>query len=143
MTHPGGRPPFYNNPDDMQVKIEDYFTTYEAMERPFTVIGLAYHLGFADTQTLNEYGKKEEFSVTVKRAKARIEQGKNEMLLSGKGNTIGLIFDLKNNHGWRDRQDIITNDNEDISADTRQDQDELKRIAKEVAQLRVIQGGKG
>jgi len=36
-------------------------------------------------------------------ARTRVEEWKNELLLEGGRATNGVIFDLKNNHGWTDR----------------------------------------
>ena len=67
---------------------------------------MAYALGFADKQSLMDYSKDSEFSFTIKRAKARIESQRNRRLVDGNGNTAGMIFDLKNNFGWTDKQNI-------------------------------------
>lgn len=59
-----------------------------------------------DRHTLAEYAEKEAYSATVKRIYARIEERKYNALINGEGNTTGLIFDLKCNHGWKDKQVI-------------------------------------
>ena len=69
---------------------------------------LAVHLGIGRS-TLFEYasGKYgEEYSDTIKKAVQLIEAEHVEGLLTGKLNTAGVIFTLKNNHGWKDRQHI-------------------------------------
>ena len=70
-----------------------------------TVSGLAYTLGMA-TETLRDYGTKDDFSVTVKRAKQRIEMSLENRLAGN--NVTGAIFNLKNNFGWKDKteQDV-------------------------------------
>ena len=68
-----------------------------------TVSGLAYTLGMT-TETLRKYTEKDEFTATIKRAKQRLENAL-EQGLYGKAVT-GLIFNLKNNVGWKDQQDV-------------------------------------
>ena len=49
---------------------------------------------------------REEFRSTIKKAKVRIEANKITHMLDGDGYGAGYIFDLKNNHGWKDKRDI-------------------------------------
>lgn len=109
--------PFYTKATDMQVLIDRYFDECREEGRPLTVTGLALALGFTSRQALINYGDgtrpgkatvaiKAEFIDTVKKAKARIEMDCEERLVSGKNNPAGLIFSLKNNYGWRDKQEI-------------------------------------
>ena len=98
---PGGRPPYYDNVEDLQKGIEDFFD--KEKEHP-TVTGLAIHLGFTTRQALINYEEKPEFVDTIKKAKLFIEQSYEKGLLKGK-NPIGYIFALKN-FGWSDRQEI-------------------------------------
>ena len=95
----------YETIEDMQKKIDNYFDYCEKNKKPFTVSGLAFALGLSREQ-LNVYCKRENFADTLKKAKARIEQYLEEKLVSGSCVT-GVIFSLKNNFGWADRQDIV------------------------------------
>lgn len=70
-----------------------------------TVEGFAHHLGLMVT-SLWEYESYPSFSETLKAIKADITARKKIALLNGEGNTTGLIFDLKCNEGWRDKQVI-------------------------------------
>ena len=70
-----------------------------------TVEGFAHHLGLMVT-SLWEYEQYEGFSETLKSIKADITARKKIALLNGEGNTTGLIFDLKCNEGWKDKQVI-------------------------------------
>lgn len=116
-----GRPMKYNNCMDFDAMCELYFEqcdegrevevydktrqTVVKMKQsiPYTVPGLAVSLGFCDKQSLIDYAEREEFSFTVKKAKARIEQQRNENMLTGDTVAATSIFDLKNNFGWTDR----------------------------------------
>jgi len=95
----------YETIEDMQKKIDNYFDYCEKNKKPFTVSGLAFALGLSREQ-LNVYCKRENFADILKKAKARIEQYLEEKLVSGSCVT-GVIFTLKNNFGWADRQDIV------------------------------------
>ena len=89
-----------------------------------TVCGLADYLGI-HRKTLLEYEEKEEFSDTIKRAKNKIELYLEENLYGN--NVAGLIFNLKNNFGWKDKQEIEShNVNENV--DTRTQEEKSKRI---------------
>jgi hypothetical protein len=47
-----------------------------------------------------------EFSETVGRINEIIQSRKVAALLNGEGNSTGLIFDLKANYGWKDKQTV-------------------------------------
>jgi len=51
----------------------------------------------------------EQFFDTIKRIKQHIYSCKVRAVGNGKGSTTGLIFDLKCNYGWRDKQEIDVN----------------------------------
>ncbi len=105
MAHAGGRPPLYKTPKQMQRAIDDYFDNIAEGRQP-TVTGMVYSLGFDDRSALDYYAaEKPEFSRTIKRAKMRIE-GFLEETLFRQGSIAGVIFNLKNNFGWKDEQKI-------------------------------------
>jgi len=120
---PAGRPPKYKTPEEMQKIIDLYFFACrvhqdgntdrlsDCTEEELSIIndiedivptisGLAYTLGMS-TEALRNYEDKEEFLVTVKRAKQRVEMSL-EQRLAGTAVT-GSIFSLKNNFGWKDK----------------------------------------
>lgn len=104
MAHAGGRPPFFNNPEDLDVLVNKYFE--ETTEEKRTITGLALALGFADKSSIYEYEKKPEFSYSIKQARLRVENC-YELSLRGRGNS-GDIFALKN-FGWTDKTEIDQN----------------------------------
>ena len=106
MSNKGGRPAKYNNKEELQNKIDNYFNQCKAENRPYTVTGLALALDL-DRKALINYSKNEEFSNTIKKAKAIVENYLEEHLISGQGNSSGIIFNLKNNYGWKDKQENI------------------------------------
>ena len=119
---PGGRPLRYSDPQELSAKIDAYFDYcdgYVTLDKegnevpapkPYTVSGLSRWLDI-DTETLRLYQVREEFVGTIKAAKQRIEEQLETELLT-RTHVTGHIFNLKNNYGWKDRQDITTNDKE-------------------------------
>ena len=101
MKHPGGRPPKYRNPEEMQVIIDRYFAECAGNKTPVTMAGLAYALGMT-TRALLEYAKKDKFLPTIKEARQFVESSVETLLLSG-NHAAGAIFWLKNNAGWKDK----------------------------------------
>jgi len=112
---PGGQPPKYNSPEEIQEAIEAYFNSPETLytkiakdgssteERRYSVTKLAYYLGFESRQSIYDYGNRGEYSYIIKRALLFIE-GEYELNLQG-NNPSGSIFALKN-MGWTDKQEI-------------------------------------
>lgn len=90
----------YKSADELQEAINNYFLNCDKKEKPYTMTGLAISLGI-DRTTLINYGKRESFSTLIKNAKARVEEQLEESLYR-LGNNSGVIFNLKNNYGWRD-----------------------------------------
>jgi len=127
--HAGGRPPKFKTVEEMQAKIEEYLTvkckdeiiTDETTKQPVydlkghlvikynppTISGLALFLGFQDRSSIYDYIKKDsEFSYTIKRAIALIEDYAEKQLFIG--NSTGAIFWLKN-RGWVDKTEVDNN----------------------------------
>ncbi len=100
-----GRPPKYDTPQEMQEAIDAYFDGLNG-DLP-TVTGLAYALGFETREGLLYYEhEKPDFISTVKRAKLRIQVALDSELVRRNGTVTGLIFNLKNNFGWKDAQEF-------------------------------------
>ena len=95
-----GRPRKYQSVEEMVNKIELYFQDED--EKPFTVTGLALYLDLTK-EGFREYSHREEFSVPIKKAKAKIEDHINKMMLKNECNPVGAIFNLKNNFGYCDK----------------------------------------
>ncbi len=124
-----GRPAKYENPEDMQKLIVEYFNECEAEGKKPTVTGLGYVLDMNRTDLIN-YEKcfecdrlkqypdtvRRGFVNTIKEAKRFIESCLEDKLVNGTATPIGLIFALKNNYGWVDKQEIEqTNKNIEIT----------------------------
>ena len=98
-----GRPPKYKTVQEFEKKIEEYIEECSEKKIPLTITGLCLFCGFESRQSFYAYGKKPEFSYTIKRAHLAIERS-YEIRLSG--NTVtGAIFALKN-LGWSDHTSV-------------------------------------
>lgn len=117
---PPGQPPKYKDPEEMQKKIEKYFSDCPD-KRPIynkdgnkvgevpelTITGLVLYLGFCDRASFYDYGKREAFSHTIKKARSLIEKEYEILLKRGLG--AGAIFALKN-FGWTDTSQLNQHD---------------------------------
>lgn len=103
--HAGGRPPKYKTKEEIQVLIDNYFKQCDLNNEPYTVTGLALSLDMSRQDLIN-YSKKDEFVDTIKKAKMRVENYLEKRLIKDSSCT-GIIFNLKNNYGWRDKQENI------------------------------------
>ncbi|MFJ6416486.1 terminase small subunit [Paeniglutamicibacter sp. NPDC091659] len=125
----GGRPLKFQTVDELELSINAYFDSCDphieqrvidggvnqkgetiwlkravmTEQRPYTVSGLARALGI-HRETLINYGERDEFSDSVAAAYDRCHEWAESQLYSR--NNSGAAFSLKNNWGWRDRQEI-------------------------------------
>lgn len=116
-----GRPKIFETPEALQKAFDEYMGWCAAYTRPtlnnkggitevpaprIPTVGDFCEYHKIDRRTLYEYDQRPEYSDTIKSIQERILERKHNALLNGEGNTTGLIFDLKCNHGWRDKQVI-------------------------------------
>lgn len=109
----GGRPLIYNSVEELKKDIDAYFVDCDAKKLPYTMSGLALTLG-VDRKTILNYSDKEGFFHTIKNARHRVEQYAEQQLFIGKNQT-GTIFNLKNNFGWKDEQQLSVQSNNTIT----------------------------
>jgi len=115
----------WETPEALQADIDKYFEecdnrviqVYDKKQQsivdliqpmPYTIEGLCDVLD-CDRATVLNYQKKpgyEEFFNTIKRAKNKIQRNKIERGLLGEFNPAVTIFDLKNNHDYKEKQEI-------------------------------------
>lgn len=116
-----GRPKKYSEKEEFEKKVNDYFNWCDSQTKeivtdkgiktvykPYTVSGLCLYLNIT-RETLCKYQEKEEFSDTIKIAKHRIENWIEEHALTREIDNTSAIFNLKNNFGWKDKQEIESN----------------------------------
>ena len=105
MSKKVGRPKKYTKKEEIEGKIEEYFKNCDKNNKPYTVTGLGLALNMSRQDLIN-YSKDKEFFDTIKRAKLRIENYLEEHLVTDNSVT-GIIFNLKNNYGWKDKQENV------------------------------------
>jgi hypothetical protein len=137
MARKVGRPLLYEDPKEMEKKIEEYFQECDEREveeitkkgevvsvrkqRPYTVSGLCLHLGI-DRNTLLLYEKRKEFIGTITRAKLKIENDVVEGGMEGRYDSKIVQFNLTNNFSdvWRDKKEVDVNANVTFVDDIRE-----------------------
>lgn len=115
-----GRPLKFETVEELQAAIDRYFDkciavkfdkelgkNIEIIINPPTVSGLAVELD-TTRQTLIDYEGKDEYSDTIKKAKQKIESYAERNLVTAR-NPAGVIFSLKNNYNWVDKQELTVN----------------------------------
>lgn len=116
MSNKVGRPLEFKSVQELEEAIELYFLTdayvsvgaaEEGQEQPKiyapTMSGLALSLG-VDRKTITNYANKDEFFPTIKKARSRVEVALEQRLYGN--NVTGVIFNLKNNFDWCDKNEI-------------------------------------
>ncbi len=98
-----GRPKKYTDTDIVQQKIDAYFKNCDDTNKPYTMSGLALALDM-DRKTLLNYSKDDKFFLTIKKARNKVEAYVEERLFYP--NATGVIFNLKNNFEWQDKQEL-------------------------------------
>ncbi len=104
-----GRPLQYKTTEELQAAVDEYFILCKSEEEYPTISGLSYHLDLSRQGLLNYEGR-DEFVDTIKRAKLRVETVLEQRLFHN--NPTGCIFNLKNNFGWKDKQEHGYTDSE-------------------------------
>jgi hypothetical protein len=114
-----GRPLKYKTPEELQSAIDEYFEQRIREEKPFTVTSLAQHLDVYRS-LLVDYGKKDEFYYTIKKAKEKILAWKEDQLYRNT-QVAGVIFDLKNNYSdiYKDKHEVDHKGNVTLNFDER------------------------
>lgn len=114
-----GKAKKWDSAESLQADIEKYYAQCKKEETPLTIEGLAETLD-CDRHTLLNYEKAkgyEEFFATIKKAKNKVARNKVERGLKGEANATMTIFDLKNNHGYKDQtQTDITSKGKTLSS---------------------------
>lgn len=95
-----GRPSLWVNPEVLQKLVDSYFET----EKQPTLSGLAISLGISRS-TLYNYKQKDDFLDIIKKARAKVENAYEKLLIYAPSSPTGVIFALKN-MGWADSQKI-------------------------------------
>lgn len=107
-----GRPLAFETVEQLERAVDLYFETDAFIEiggetptkmyAP-TMSGLALSLG-VDRKTITNYANKDEFFPAIKKARSRVEVALEQRLYGN--NVTGVIFNLKNNFDWCDKNEI-------------------------------------
>ena len=108
-----GRPKKYKTVEEFELKCSEYFLECDKKKIPFGICGLAAYLDI-DRTTLFNYEKNypDSYGLVIKQARAKIEAFLERGLFNK--NVTGIIFNLKNNFGWAEREKV-ENINVDMS----------------------------
>ena len=150
-----GCKPFFENPEEMQTLIDDYFELcngvkaldedgnpmatnkgwlYKVDPKPPTISGLAFYLGFADKGTLRDYAVKPDFSHTISRARLWIETYVEGRLFDRDG-AKGAEFNLVSNFDWKPISQIqITNNTLNLSMSDEEKDLRMQKIVKRLSE---------
>ena len=112
------------SPEDCKAKISGYFDVHlaETPDEVPDVEALADYLG-TTREGLFAMEKGSSYGFELRKARNRIAKIKKQLAFKGKLPPAVLSFDLKNNHGYKDKQEEVSADNTVI----------IKGVAKEWA----------
>lgn len=100
-----GRKRIVSSPEEMQDRAEQYFTNCEQKGYTPNIAGLALYLGFTDRKMISEYfNKYPEFQEVIGYIKLYMEDKLLIKLENKETATAGVIFNLKCNFGYNDKQ---------------------------------------
>ena len=98
--------PIVKSVKEFQTKTDAYFKSCDENKKAYTITGLALFLGYTSTGGLNDISTRgKDFEDILIRAKLRVEESLAQRLMKPGQPIAGIIFNLKNNFGWTDRQD--------------------------------------
>ena len=90
---------------ELEDKIEKYFNQCKIEKKIPVMAGLARAVG-VDRTTIINYSRDDAYFDTIKKAKVYLEACVEDNLVNRKdGSVTGLIFNLKNNYNWNDKQE--------------------------------------
>ncbi len=93
----------YRTHKDLEKMAENYFAEQEELNKPCSIAGISYFMGFADKSEFLELEKDAEFAPVINRIKLKIESQAIEMLTDKSYATTGVIFNLKCSFGYSDK----------------------------------------
>lgn len=93
----------YRTHKDLEKMAENYFAEQNELNKPCSIAGISYFMGFADKSEFLELEKDEEFAPVINRIKLKIESQAIEMLTDKSYATTGVIFNLKCSFGYSDK----------------------------------------
>jgi hypothetical protein len=95
----------FDSVQEFDQAVLSFFQSVDTKTQRVTLLDLAEHLDVPD-RTMRHYGTKPGYGEIYERARQKIENQRNHMLFDGKIPTAGVIFDLINNYGWKQPNQI-------------------------------------
>jgi hypothetical protein len=93
----------FSCPDELRKKLDEYFGSYLADKGEIADIeSLADFLGITREELISHMGD-ENYGSLLRVARNRIAKIKKQLAFNGKLQATVLAFDLKNNHGYKDK----------------------------------------
>ena len=99
------RPPKWKNLAEFKKSSDGFFKWCEENNYIPDIEALAVYMD-TTRKTILDYEGKDGFSYTIKKIKDRIFFNKKQLAFRNKINATVFIFDAKNNHDYKDRQDV-------------------------------------
>lgn len=92
----------------MRRRINEYFDDRDLKHKPYTVPGLALHLGIRTRNLMNyQFGLEHpDYQRVIDYALQRIEAYTAEQLMTSKGSTRGIEFLMQNNQNYTNKSDV-------------------------------------
>lgn len=92
----------------MRRRVNEYFDDRDFKNKPYTVPGLALHLGLRTKVLMNyQYAMEHpDYQRVIDYALQRIEAYTAEKLMTAKGSTRGIEFLMQNNQGYANKSDV-------------------------------------
>jgi len=103
----------FNSPEELQMLFDKYFDECNKKDKVYTMTGLAMYLGLT-RKTLLQFQGKKQYKKMIEDAKEKVRQFIEDRLVNSKQNTAGLIFWLKNNAEWEDKNYLSGDKSEPI-----------------------------
>lgn len=105
----GGEPhEAFRSASIMRRRVNEYFDDRDFKKKPYTVPGLALHLGLRTKVLMNyQYSLEHaDYQRVIDYALQRIEAYTAEQLMTSKGSTRGIEFLMQNNQGYANKSDV-------------------------------------
>lgn len=97
----------YQTTEEMRAIIDAYFEMEKQHHRVPVMQGVMKALGFKSRKSLKDTKERgEEWEEIIQDARMTVEYETASALVNSIGNVTGHIFTLKNNFGWKDKQEV-------------------------------------
>lgn len=131
---------------DNRVQYETVIRERMTLPEPPLITGLAIALGTTRSTLLDyENARADEFSYTIKAAKAVIEKWNERVLATGSAPAAGVIFNMVNNYSWKNVQVVEQTGNQKVTVERELNDEQLgELVARTIASGRpAAQSGAG